>query len=199
MLIADSLIELKKLKPPTADRTSSGSTLFWCYDYVSESPTVNRLQNQSISLLEDLASSDNVDFLPDPTVNVIGVWFDKEIYEQAAKVAERSTSPSSVSKSRAYREEDTERDTTTTSRTMVAGSNYVNGNDVSTELGTVRDKISSYSKEKNKSTLASITNKYTKLKGRNRAYQQRFQHMKYLSRQSKPQVSGQRQPAPAKE
>lgn len=131
---------------------------------MSESTSVNRLQNQPISLLEDLATSDNVDFLPDPTINVIGVWFDKEIYENAMKVAERSASPSSVSKTRAYREEDSERDTGT-SRTLINGSQYQNGHDISTDLTTIRDKISGYSKEKNKSTLTSITNKYTKLKG----------------------------------
>jgi len=154
-LYVEVLMELKKLQMPGEGEPGQ---LFWCYDFNAEGKGKEAgVYIESLNVLEDLNNPENLELLPDPTMHVIGVMFDRA----EAEVAERSLSPSSLSKSRAWREED-EREIHTT-RTMGVQNNY----DVSADASTLRERLvgNDTSKEKNKNTLASITNKYTKLKG----------------------------------
>jgi hypothetical protein len=142
------------------DSEPLSSKLFWSFDYNAEVRNRNSaLTLQSLSILDEMMGGDNVDMLPDPISNIIGVIFDKA----EADTAERNLSPSSYTRSRGGRGDDTDRELNTPRNI-----GNLTGRDTSGENLSIRQKdisSSGYSKDKNKSTLASITNKYTKLKG----------------------------------
>jgi hypothetical protein len=142
------------------DNEPLSSKLFWNFDYTIEVRNRNSaLCLQSLSILDEMMGGDNVDMLPDPISNIIGVIFDKT----EADTCERNHSPSSYSRSRGGRGDDTDRELNTPRNI-----GNLTGRDTSGENLNLRNKdlsASGYSKDKNKSTLASITNKYTKLKG----------------------------------
>lgn len=143
------------------DSEPLASKLFWSFDYSTETRNRNSaLSIQSLSILDEMMGGDNVDMLPDPVANIIGVIFDKS----EADAAERNLSPSSYSRSRGGRGDDTDRELNTPRNI-----GNLTGRDASGENLSFRQKdisATGISKDKNKSTLASITNKYTKLKGK---------------------------------
>ena len=156
-------MELKRTRFPQ-DREERGPYLFWCYDFSSESKTKEScLYSQHISILDDLSSTDNVEMLPDPTLYVVGVHFEKS----EADNIDRSLSPSTYSRSQRGKDDefnlntDRERDPIT-NRTNQA----LTGRDASGELISARDRQMTASKDKNKSTLTSFSNKYMKPRGR---------------------------------
>lgn len=142
------------------DSEPLSSKLFWSFDYNAEVRNRNSaLCLQSLSILDEMMNGDSTDMLPDPISNIIGVIFD----QSEVDLYERNHSPSSYSRSRTGRGDDTDRDLNTPRNI-----GNLTGRDTSGENLNIRNKdlsSSGYSKDKNKSTLASITNKYTKLKG----------------------------------
>lgn len=150
-------MDLKRMRFPV-DRQQSGPTLYWCFDYTTESRNKeNFIYNQPLSILDDLATSDNIDMLPDPTVHVIGVHFERS----EAESVERSLSPTSVSKSKARKEEEADSYIHTPRTVHVPAT----AREASNEPLVLKDKAGSYAKEKNKGTLVSLTTKYSRTKG----------------------------------
>ena len=156
---SEVLMDLRKMRFPQSKPLNS-PLLYWCFDYTTEtSHRESLVYNQSIDILDDLINSENIEMLPDPTVHVIGVIFDKPELE-AAGLEERSLSPSSVNRSKVRKDED---DTyMNTPRTI----NLPNTTrETSVEANSLREKAEAYSKEKNKGRITTITNKYMKPKG----------------------------------
>lgn len=152
-------MDVKKMRFST-DRESLSSKLFWSFDYNLDCRNKSDAINfQSIKVLDDMMGGDNVDMLPDPITHVVGIFFEKS----EADTAERNNSPSSYTRSRGGRDDDTDREMNTP-----RGIGNITGRDASGDNLSLRHKeiSSATSKDKNKSTLASITNKYTKLKGK---------------------------------
>jgi len=150
-------MDLKRLRFPV-DRQQSGPTLFWCFDYSTESRNKeNFIYNQPLSILDDLASTDHIDMLPDPTVHVIGVHFERA----EAESLDRSLSPNSLSKSKARKEDEADSYVHTPRTAHMPNTTR----ETSAEPLVLKDKAGSYAKEKNKGTLVSLTTKYSRTKG----------------------------------
>lgn len=143
-----------------SDRESLSSKLFWSFDYGMDCRNkTEAISLQSIKILDDMMGGDSVEMLPDPITHVVGIFFEKA----EADIADRNYSPSSYTRSKGGRDDDTDREMNTP-----RGIGNITGRDVSGDNLSLRHKeiSSATSKDKNKSTLASITNKYTKLKGK---------------------------------